>query len=237
MNQNPYQHVYSTYDEMNQSGIFSETPSNSSEKGTTWSFRNKPSSSTTKTESKQADASIPSDFQYNPNPKQSESKTITVAVKYHNNVRLVTVPRYCSLGQLKSQIQSTFHIKNYIVCYGKYELKDPLVLEEGAFIYVVDASQAPPNKETSQESKGYKLDLPTLTLPNYTISPSLDKLSTYLNSELEVVDHVVIECKGIGKIEWQEPVNLRGVNLDHVIRIEKTGEFPSISVIVLLSIL
>ena len=45
--------------------------------------------------------------------------------------------------------------------------------------------------------------------------------------ELSAVSHVIVEHKGIGKIEWEEPVDLRDIDLDEVIEIEKTKEGSS----------
>lgn len=62
---------------------------------------------------------------------------------------------------------------------------------------------------------------PILTKRGYHCSPSIDTLQKYTEEELKKVDHFSIWVDQIGMIEWEEPVDLCGLDLDKLIIIEK----------------
>ena len=93
-----------------------------------------------------------------------------------------------------------------------------------------------PDESTNKQSLAtsivhYVRHAPSLEDPSLHITPSLDKLSHLLNSELEAVPHFIVERKGVAKIEWLEPVDLRDLVIDQVVSIENDPNgMPSISV-------
>ena len=79
---------------------------------------------------------------------------------------------------------------------------------------------------------------PVLSNRDYVMTPSINELSVYPNSELQHVQNVVIERPGVGKIEFQKPVDLQGVVLDDVVAIEPDPNgYPVISVSVFIFII
>mmetsp|Transcript_24608 Transcript_24608/g.29686 ORF Transcript_24608/g.29686 Transcript_24608/m.29686 type:complete len:1099 (+) Transcript_24608:250-3546(+) len=67
--------------------------------------------------------------------------------------------------------------------------------------------------------------LPKLTKENYEISPSLTTLSTFSEVDLATVPHFLISRAGYGQIQWEGAVDVRGVDLDSVVRIEMREVF------------
>eukprot|EP00177_Eucheuma_denticulatum_P005859 GFKZ01010679.1.p1 GENE.GFKZ01010679.1~~GFKZ01010679.1.p1 ORF type:complete len:917 (+),score=148.44 GFKZ01010679.1:91-2751(+) len=61
---------------------------------------------------------------------------------------------------------------------------------------------------------------PISTDPEYYMSPSIQELSEMTSEELSHVDEFTIGRKRKGEITWLEPVDLRRVNLDEVVRIQ-----------------
>ena len=60
--------------------------------------------------------------------------------------------------------------------------------------------------------------IPLLTKAGYTIEPSLLKLSRMTEEELSAVENFIISNE-FGKIKFEEPVDLRGLNLDKIVNI------------------
>lgn len=49
----------------------------------------------------------------------------------------------------------------------------------------------------------------------------METLATFTEDELKQVNDFAIWVEQVGKIEWEEPVDLRGLNLDELVFIEK----------------
>ena len=71
---------------------------------------------------------------------------------------------------------------------------------------------------------------PILTKPHYELSPSLNELSIMNESALHAVKNVKISMKAVGSIEWEEPVDLCGLNLDMLVTFIIEDGYPSVSV-------
>lgn len=85
-------------------------------------------------------------------------------------------------------------------------------------------SNTKPPKETAEETSEINPACdrcPILTKQGYHCSPSIDTLQKYSEEELKKVDHFSIWVDRIGMIEWEEPVDLCGLDLDKLIIIEK----------------
>ncbi len=61
---------------------------------------------------------------------------------------------------------------------------------------------------------------PTLTKVGYSCSPPIDFLYTLPAEDLAAVPNFSIERHGVGKIEWEGAVDIRGIDLDQVVVIE-----------------
>ena len=72
---------------------------------------------------------------------------------------------------------------------------------------------------------------PLLTKPGYVISPSLAELQTMSEEELSRVEHVSICVEEVGKVEWEEPVDLRGLDLDKLVCIERVNGCSQIEIL------
>lgn len=75
--------------------------------------------------------------------------------------------------------------------------------------------------EETSESKPVCNGCPVFTKKGYQCNPSIETLQTYTEEELRHVKHFSIGVDGIGSIEWEEPVDLYGLDLDKLIIIEK----------------
>ena len=71
---------------------------------------------------------------------------------------------------------------------------------------------------------------PILTKPHYELTPSLNELSLMSESALHAVKNVKISMKAVGSIEWEEPVDLCGLNLDMLVTFIIEDGYPSVSV-------
>ena len=71
---------------------------------------------------------------------------------------------------------------------------------------------------------------PILTKPHYELSPSLNELSIMSENALHAVKNVKISMKAVGSIEWEEPVDLCGLNLDMLVTFIIEDGYPSVSV-------
>ena len=74
------------------------------------------------------------------------------------------------------------------------------------------------------------LAAPTLTKPGYEITPSLATLNAMDEEALSHVEKVSICVEGVGKVEWEEPVDLRGLDLDELVSIEKVNGCAQIEI-------
>ena len=61
---------------------------------------------------------------------------------------------------------------------------------------------------------------PRLTKAGYTCTPPIDVLSTMSAEDLAAVPNFAVERPGVGKIEWEGAVDIRGIDLDSVVVIE-----------------
>lgn len=69
-----------------------------------------------------------------------------------------------------------------------------------------------------------KRDIPTLGRKGYRCSPTINKLGTLTDSDLQKVSNFTIAAvddfdNEIGRIQWIDPVDLRGLNLDDIVNI------------------
>ena len=62
---------------------------------------------------------------------------------------------------------------------------------------------------------------PVLTKPGYHCRPTMDCLSCYTKDQLGKVERFAIWVDNVGEIEWEEPVDLCGLNLDKLITIQQ----------------
>lgn len=63
--------------------------------------------------------------------------------------------------------------------------------------------------------------IPVLTKDGYTCTPSIEQLSRMTEEDLASVKEFTVSRAGYGSLTWQEPVDLRGMNLDEMIYIER----------------
>ena len=70
---------------------------------------------------------------------------------------------------------------------------------------------------------------PRLTKPGYVCSPSIEELRQLLDEELRSVTFSV-KVRGVAKIRWLEPVDLRGLDLDRILDIGKENDIPYVDV-------
>ncbi|PWM74899.1 MAG: hypothetical protein DBX45_01480 [Oscillospiraceae bacterium] len=123
------------------------------------------------------------------------------------------------------------------------------LLPEGALLQVITRSPIPEpepspesdtvNKESNDSSTLQDATsvpnakftyLPILTNPKRILIPSLAELKELSEEELGHVEKVSIKEPGIGCIEWEEPVDLRGLDLDTLISFDVEDGYPSVSV-------
>lgn len=65
--------------------------------------------------------------------------------------------------------------------------------------------------------------LPKLTRPDYTTEPRLEQLAPLAREDpllLAKVSNFVVARKGVGRIRWLHPVDVRGLDLDAIVRLE-----------------
>lgn len=98
-----------------------------------------------------------------------------------------------------------------------------------------EPSQPSVEKETVEEVTEVKPELtsiyPILTKKGYHCSPSIETLSKYVEEELKHVERFSIWVEDVGKIEWEEPVDLCGLNLDELVTIERQNGSSIIEVV------
>ena len=127
------------------------------------------------------------------------------------------------------------------------------ILSEGALLQVITQSPLPEvdeipisesntmNSESDKDSSSTtkELDLPSkpqssllpiFTNPKRILNPSLEELKELSETELSRVEHVSITEPGIGRVEWEEPVDLRGLNLDDLVTFDTEDGYPSVTV-------
>ena len=85
-------------------------------------------------------------------------------------------------------------------------------------------------EEAAEAPARRNLAAPTLTKPGYEITPSLATLNAMDEEALSHVDKVSICVEGVGKVEWEEPVDLRGLDLDALVSIEKVNGCAQIEI-------
>lgn len=76
------------------------------------------------------------------------------------------------------------------------------------------------NSYSFSTSRTYSFSVPKLTKPGYTVSPSIEALSRMSEADLAAVPNFSVERAGVGKIEWDGAVDVRGVDLDQDIMID-----------------
>ena len=95
---------------------------------------------------------------------------------------------------------------------------------------VEEAATAGTVEEATEAPARRNLAAPTLTKPGYEITPSLATLNAMDEEALSHVDKVSICVEGVGKVEWEEPVDLRGLDLDALVSIEKVNGCAQIEI-------
>jgi hypothetical protein len=65
-----------------------------------------------------------------------------------------------------------------------------------------------------------RMPVPTLTKSGYEISPSLGELSNMSEADLAAVPGFAVKRPGVGKVEWEGAVDVRGADLDRIVEIE-----------------
>ena len=93
-----------------------------------------------------------------------------------------------------------------------------------------EATTAGTVEEAAEAPARRNLAAPTLTKPGYEITPSLATLNAMNEEALSHVDKVSICVEGVGKVEWEEPVDLRGLDLDALVSIEKVNGCAQIEI-------
>lgn len=93
-----------------------------------------------------------------------------------------------------------------------------------------EAATAGTVEEAAEAPARRNLAAPTLTKPGYEITPSLATLNAMDEEALSHVDKVSICVEGVGKVEWEEPVDLRGLDLDALVSIEKVNGCAQIEI-------
>lgn len=123
------------------------------------------------------------------------------------------------------------------------------LLPEGALLQVITRSPLPESESSpdsdaaNKESKDLSTlqdantvpitkfsHLPILTNPKRILIPSLAELKELSEEELGHVEKASIKEPGIGCIEWEEPVDLRGLDLDTLISFDVEDGYPSVTV-------
>ena len=150
------------------------------------------------------------------------SKPFHIGVRYEKKVRVFSIQSTDTLSHFAQQVQNVLglsHPPRFSYCNRllSHDVSLSHCVPDGSVVTAFISPEEP--KPTPQPS--YTNHPPKLTKAHYTITPSIEELSKRMNFELTQVPNVVIEHPGIGKIEWQEPINLLGLDLDEVIEIEK----------------
>eukprot|EP00977_Amphora_coffeiformis_P007068 scaffold1536_cov166-Amphora_coffeaeformis.AAC.2 len=79
---------------------------------------------------------------------------------------------------------------------------------------------APPTPVTRQSPSGSHL-VPKLTKADYETSPSIEELGKKSEADLAAVENFVVRRPGFGEVAWEGSVDVRGVDLDRVVSIQK----------------
>jgi len=66
--------------------------------------------------------------------------------------------------------------------------------------------------------------VPTLTKEGYTVTPSLQELATMSEADLASVNGFAVSRDGYGMVAWEGAVDVRGANLDRIVRICEEGD-------------
>jgi len=64
-------------------------------------------------------------------------------------------------------------------------------------------------------------ELPTLNNSEYWMNPSIEELRSYSSEDLAHVEHLTVGRTGFGQVEFLEPVDVRGLDLNKLIIIDK----------------
>lgn len=72
--------------------------------------------------------------------------------------------------------------------------------------------------------------VPRLTNPQLALTPSLAALRAMTEEQLRRVEHASIACPGIGRVEWEEPVDLRRLDLDALVSFAVEDGYPTVAV-------
>lgn len=158
-------------------------------------------------------------------------KTVGVVMEWQGRSEVVTVQAQATVKALKEAVlKRVGAVKGVTLVHSGRVLSDDecidFVFRDSPYVTVVPGEQP-----SSEPRESYHLQLPSLTDPSYTITPSIESLKGLLNSELACVKDVVIEKPGVGKIAWLEGVDLRDVNISEVVEITADEKgIPSIAV-------
>ena len=71
---------------------------------------------------------------------------------------------------------------------------------------------------------------PRLTNPQLALTPSLVTLRAMTEEQLRHVEHASIACAGIGRVDWEEPVDLRRLDLDALVSFAVEDGYPTVAV-------
>ena len=63
--------------------------------------------------------------------------------------------------------------------------------------------------------------VPKLTDPEYTVSPSIEEMASMSEADLAAVSDFTVTRAGLGSVSWEGTVDVRGVDLDQLVSIEK----------------
>ena len=97
-------------------------------------------------------------------------------------------------------------------------------IRDDSVLSIIPAGISNPPRE-SQPSHA-----PTLSDETLVITPSIEELRHFPAFQLAAVSGVTIERKEVGKIAFLEPVDLRDVAVEKVVKIDKEDGIPAISV-------
>ncbi len=98
-------------------------------------------------------------------------------------------------------------------------LKESISKSEVSYTSFKDSIAASAKKKTKKKSELAPVEkLPILTNTEYKINPDLKAISRMTLEELEQIDNFSISNKN-GKIEFEETIDLTGVNLDQIVNI------------------
>lgn len=118
------------------------------------------------------------------------------------------------------------------------------LLPDGALVQIVtesateSATETPTETSTQGEKKEEKEETapdanplaPRLRNRQLEVTPSLERLREMTEEQLRRVEHASIACAGIGRVEWEEPVDLRGLDLDALVSFEVEDGYPTVAV-------